>query len=139
MEVITEKFQVSTKGHTDVIDITAKVADLLSKHNLKRGNATVFVSGSTAGVTTVEYEPGLVKDLPEAFERVAPTGRRYHHDATWGDNNGYAHVRASFLGPSLTIPFHDGNLLLGTWQQIVLIDFDNRPRDRSIVVQLIGE
>lgn len=139
MEVITEKFQVSTKGHTDIIDITAKVADLLSKNHLKRGNATVFVSGSTAGVTTVEYEPGLVKDLPEAFERVAPTGRRYHHDATWGDNNGYAHVRASLLGPSLTIPFHDGALLLGTWQQIVLIDFDNRPRDRSIVVQLIGE
>lgn len=139
MKVITERLQVSTKGHTDIIDITKSVAQLLAKHKLKDGNATVFVSGSTAGVTTVEYEPGLVKDLPEAFERVAPTGRSYHHDATWGDNNGYAHVRASLLGSSLTVPFEDGDLHLGTWQQIVLIDFDNRPRDRAIVVQFIGE
>jgi len=139
MEVITEKITVSTKGNTDILDITRKVSDLVAKHKLKDGNVTVFVAGSTAGITTVEYEPGLIKDLPEAFERVAPTGRRYHHDATWGDDNGYAHVRASLLGPSLTVPFHNGDLLLGTWQQIVLIDFDNRPRERSLVVQLVGE
>ncbi len=139
MEVITAEITVSTKGNTDILDITRKVSDLVAKHKLKDGNVTVFVAGSTAGITTVEYEPGLIKDLPEAFERVAPTGRRYHHDATWGDGNGYAHVRASLLGPSLTVPFHNGDLLLGTWQQIVLIDFDNRPRERSLVVQLVGE
>jgi secondary thiamine-phosphate synthase enzyme len=139
MKVISEKIRVSTKGHTDVIDITKSVSELLTKHKLQTGNATVFVSGSTAGVTTVEYEPGLVRDLPEAFEKIAPAGKSYHHDATWGDNNGYAHVRASLLGPSLTIPFNNGDLLLGTWQQLVLIDFDDRPRDRVIVVQLIGD
>jgi secondary thiamine-phosphate synthase enzyme len=139
MKIISEKIRVSTKGHTDVVDITGAVASLLDKHKLNAGNATVFVSGSTAGVTTVEYEPGLVKDLPEAFEKIAPTGKSYHHDATWGDNNGYAHVRASLLGPSLTVPFSNGDLQLGTWQQVVLIDFDDRPRDRMIVVQLVGE
>jgi secondary thiamine-phosphate synthase enzyme len=139
MKIISEKIRVSTKGHTDVVDITGAVASLLAKHKLNAGNATVFVSGSTAGVTTVEYEPGLVKDLPEAFEKIAPTGKSYHHDATWGDNNGYAHVRASLLGPSLTVPFSNGDLQLGTWQQVVLIDFDDRPRDRTIVVQLVGE
>jgi secondary thiamine-phosphate synthase enzyme len=139
MKIISEKIRVSTKGHTDVVDITGAVASLLDKHKLNAGNATVFVSGSTAGVTTVEYEPGLVKDLPEAFEKIAPTGKSYHHDATWGDNNGYAHVRASLLGPSLTVPFSNGDLQLGTWQQVVLIDFDDRPRDRTIVVQLVGE
>lgn len=139
MKVISEKFRVSTEGHTDVVDITKSVSELLAKHKLRTGNATIFVSGSTAGLTTVEYEPGLVRDLPEAFEKIAPTGKSYHHDATWGDNNGYAHVRASLLGPSLTVPFHNGDLLLGTWQQVVLIDFDDRPRERMIVVQLVGE
>ena len=99
----------------------------------------VFISGSTAAVTTIEYEPGLVKDLPEIFEKIAPAGKRYHHDDTWHDGNGYAHVRAALLGPSLTIPFSDGKLHLGTWQQVVLIDFDNRPRKREVVVQITGE
>ncbi len=139
MQIITDKLKVSTKGHTDIIDITKKIAEAVSKHKLKEGNLTVFVAGSTAGITTVEYEPGLIKDLPEAFERIAPTGKQYHHDATWGDNNGYAHIRASLLGSSLTIPFCDGNLLLGTWQQVVLIDFDNRPRERTVVLQLVGK
>jgi secondary thiamine-phosphate synthase enzyme len=139
MKIISEKIRVSTKGHTDVVDITGAVSSLLGKHRLNAGNVTVFVSGSTAGVTTVEYEPGLVKDLPEAFEKIAPTGKSYHHDATWGDNNGYAHVRASLLGPSLTVPFDNGDLQLGTWQQVVLIDFDDRPRDRTVIVQLVGE
>jgi secondary thiamine-phosphate synthase enzyme len=115
------------------------VSDLLSKHKLKEGNLTVFVSGSTASVTTTEFEPGLRKDIPEALNRLAPEGVPYHHDETWHDGNGHAHVRASILGPSLTIPFSGGEMLLGTWQQIVLIDFDNRPRDRKVIVQLIGE
>ncbi len=139
MRIITEKLHTSTKGHTDIIDLTAKLSGLISKTGMKDGNLTVFVPGSTAGVTTIEYEPGLMKDMPEAFERVAPSARRYHHDATWGDNNGYAHVRASMLGPTLVVPFSKGNLLLGTWQQVVLIDFDNRPRKRDVVIQLMGE
>ncbi|MGB9774472.1 MAG: secondary thiamine-phosphate synthase enzyme YjbQ [Bacteroidota bacterium] len=137
--VATERFAVSTRGHTDIIDISDRVREAVAKSGLKSGIATVFVSGSTAGITTTEYEPGLLKDLPEAFERVAPTGRTYHHDSTWGDGNGYAHVRASLLGASFTVPFQNGELLLGTWQQIVLVDFDNRPRTRTLIVQLVGE
>jgi len=137
--VVTDRFAVSTRGHTDIIDISDRVREAVAKSGLKSGIATVFVSGSTAGITTTEYEPGLLKDLPEAFERVAPTGRTYHHDSTWGDANGYAHVRASLLGASFTVPFQNGELLLGTWQQIVLVDFDNRPRTRTLIVQLVGE
>ena len=139
LRIITDHISISTKGHTDIINITEPVAALVKKYKLAEGNVTVFVSGSTAGITTVEYEPGLREDLPEAFERVAPVGRLYHHDATWNDGNGYAHVRASLLGPTLIVPFSEGELLLGTWQQIVVIDFDNRSRTRKIVVQLIGE
>lgn len=139
MKVITDKLTVSTKGFNDIIDITDQVQSILKKHQVKDGNVTIFVSGSTAGVTTIEYEPGLLKDLPEAFERIAPMDKRYHHDSRWGDDNGYAHVRASILGASLTVPFSGGRLLVGTWQQIVLVDFDNRPRTRNIVVQIIGE
>jgi secondary thiamine-phosphate synthase enzyme len=139
VEIITESFSVSTRGDSEVLDITDKVSGLLSKHKLKEGNLVVFVSGSTASVTTTEFEPGLRKDIPEAMNRIAPEGMRYHHDDTWHDGNGHAHVRASVLGPSLTIPFSGGEMLLGTWQQIVLIDFDNRARERKIVVQLIGE
>jgi secondary thiamine-phosphate synthase enzyme len=133
------RFSVSTKGETDIIDITDQVAEWLNTSGLRVGTATVFVSGSTGGVTTVEYESGLVEDLQRLFEQVAPKGAHYAHDARWGDGNGYAHVRASLLGPSLAVPFADGQLLLGTWQQIVVIDFDNRPRRREVVVQLVGE
>jgi len=139
VEIITEHFSVPTRGNSELLDITGMVSDLLSKHKLKEGNLTVFVSGSTASVTTTEFEPGLRKDIPEALNRLAPEGVPYHHDETWHDGNGHAHVRASILGPSLTIPFSGGEMLLGTWQQIVLIDFDNRPRDRKVIVQLIGE
>ena len=139
MQIITESVEISTRGHTDIIDITPQVQDVLAHSGLQEGNLTVFISGSTAGVTTIEYEPGLLKDLPEAFEKMAPTGRTYHHDATWGDGNGYAHVRAAMLGAFLTTPFKEGRLLLGTWQQIVVIDFDNRSRRRSVVVQMMGE
>lgn len=139
MRVITKTIDVDTKGHTHIVDLTDKLSSCVHDEKLKDGNLTVFVSGSAAGVTTVEYEPGLLKDLPEAFEQIAPVGKRYHHDDTWHDGNGYAHVRASLLGPSLTVPFSEGQLLLGTWQQVVLIDFDNRPRRRHVVVQMVGE
>ena len=139
MEVVTEHIKVSTKGNSEVVDITEKVISLLHQHKLKEGNTTIFVVGSTASITTTEYEPGLRKDIPEMFERIAPSGSRYHHDDTWGDGNGHAHVRASFLGPSIVVPFADGKLLLGTWQQIILIDFDTRARNRDIVVQFIGK
>ncbi len=139
MKVITEFIPVSTKGHTDIIDITREAAALLSKSELSNGTVTFFVSGSTAGLTTVEYEPGLLRDLPETFEKIAPEGIRYHHDATWGDGNGSAHVRASLLGPSLVVPFTAGKMMLGTWQQVILVDFDNRSRQRRVVMQIMGE
>jgi secondary thiamine-phosphate synthase enzyme len=139
IRVITKTIGVSTKGHTHIIDLTDKLTGCVHDEKMTDGNLTVFVSGSTAGVTTIEYEPGLLKDLPEVFEQIAPVGKRYHHDDTWHDGNGYAHIRSSLLGPSLTVPFSQGKLLLGTWQQVVLIDFDNRPRKREVVVQMIGE
>lgn len=139
MPVITERISFSTKGFTDIHDITPQVHTALKKTGLKNGAVTVFVCGSTAGVTTIEYEPGLLKDLPVAFEKIAPMDIRYHHDDTWGDGNGYAHVRAALLGASLVVPFENGALLLGTWQQIVLIDFDNRARHRQVVLQFSGD
>ena len=139
MQVTTKSFDLSTKGFTDIVDITPDVKSLLKETGLLEGNATVFVAGSTAGITTIEYEPGLLKDIPEAFEKIAPFGPTYHHDATWGDGNGSAHVRAAILGASFTVPFQGGKLILGTWQQIVLIDFDNRARHRTVVVQFIGQ
>lgn len=139
MKIITEFIPVSTRGHTDIIDITGEAVSLLSKSGLANGTVTLFVSGSTAGLTTVEYEPGLLQDLPEAFEKLAPEGKGYHHDATWGDGNGSAHVRASLLGPSLVVPFTGGKLLLGAWQQVILVDFDNRSRQRRVVMQIMGE
>jgi secondary thiamine-phosphate synthase enzyme len=139
MPVKTERFSLSTKGFTDIHDITPQVRTALKKVGLQDGTATIFVSGSTAGVTTIEYEPGLLKDLPAAFEKIAPMNIRYHHDDTWHDGNGYAHVRAALLGASLVVPFENGKLLLGTWQQIVLVDFDNRSRNREVVLQFSGE
>jgi secondary thiamine-phosphate synthase enzyme len=138
MEVITGRISVSTRGNSEVRDITEDVAAVLSESGLKEGLVTVFVTGSTASITTTEFEPGLKKDIPEALDRLAPHGSRYHHDDTWHDGNGFSHVRAAVMGPSLSVPFSRGELLLGTWQQIVLIDHDNRPRDREIVVQLMG-
>ncbi|NUO78734.1 YjbQ family protein [candidate division KSB1 bacterium] len=135
----TMKISVSTKGFTDIKDLTPQVRQALRESGLQEGTATIFVSGSTAGITTIEYEPGLLEDLPTAFEKLAPMKARYTHDDTWHDGNGYAHVRAALLGPSLVVPFANGDLLLGTWQQIVLVDFDNRPRRREIVVQFAGE
>ena len=139
MQIHTDTIREKTQGHCDIVDITAKVKDALARHNIRRGLATLFVSGSTASLTTIEYESGVLQDLKELLEKFIPSDRRYHHDDRWGDDNGYSHLRASLLGPSLQVPIDGGDLLLGTWQQIVLLDFDNRPRTRDIVLQIMGE
>jgi len=138
MKVITESLSLSTKGFSDMIDITAQVAEKLAETGMQDGLATVFVRGSTGGVTTIEHESGLVEDFQTMMERLIPQNADYHHDARWGDGNGFSHVRAALLGPSLTVPFSRGRLTLGTWQQIVFIDFDNRPRNRNILLQFMG-
>ncbi len=138
--VKTEQIQIRTQGNCHVIDITEQVTAAVAKAGLQAGVVTVFNVGSTAGVTTTEYEPGLVNhDLKAAFERIAPEAGRYEHENTWDDDNGHSHVRASLLGPSLTVPFVEGRLTLGTWQQIILVDFDTRARTRTVVCQIIGE
>jgi secondary thiamine-phosphate synthase enzyme len=139
MKVHTRKLVEETQGHCDLVDITAKVREEVQREKIESGLATLFVSGSTAALTTMEHEPGLVQDLKEFVERLIPSGKKYHHDDRWGDDNGFSHLRASLFGPSLQIPIENGRLLLGTWQQVVLIDFDNRPRTREIVIQLMGE
>jgi secondary thiamine-phosphate synthase enzyme len=137
--VVTDRLELETRGDSEMVDVTRRVQGPVEKHGFGEGQALVFVPGSTAGLTTVEYEPGLIEDVPAAFERLAPRDLHYRHEDTWHDGNGHSHVRASLLGPSVTIPFSGGQLLLGTWQQIVLIDFDNRPRRRELVVQISGE
>lgn len=137
-EVKTGSFKVETAGFGDILDITGQVQMGLSESSLLEGNVTVFVSGSTAGITTIEYESGAVEDLKKAIERQAPVNIHYAHDARWGDGNGFSHVRAALMGASLTIPFLDGKIQLGTWQQIILCDFDNRARTRNILIQMIG-
>ena len=139
MSVVTKKIKVNTEGDTDIIDITSQVKGHVSKSGVKSGIATVFVSGSTGGLTTVEYEPGLIQDLKTYFEKIAPKAGKYEHNLRWHDGNGYAHVRASFLGPSVSIPFVNGEPELGTWQQIIFIDFDNKPRSRELIVQIVGD
>ncbi len=139
MKIITERISLSTNGRTDIIDITDDVQNLLTSLGLSEGNVTLFVSGSTGGLTTIEYEPGLLRDYPEFFEKLIPSNRRYHHDDTWHDGNGHSHLRASLQGASIVVPFSGGRLLLGTWQQIIFVDFDNRPRHREIIAQFIGE
>jgi secondary thiamine-phosphate synthase enzyme len=139
MAVITKSFSIKTKGDTDILDITGQVRKALKETELKNGILTVFVPGSTAGITTTEYEPGLLQDLPATFEKLVPKRDEYKHNLTWGDGNGYAHVRAALLKSFFTVPFVKGDMSLGTWQQIILVDFDNRRRQREIVVQVIGE
>ena len=139
MKIATDTFRLQTRGNDHILDVTDKVQEILARHGFDEGQALVFVSGSTAGITTIEYEPGLLEDIPAAFEKIAPKGAPYRHEEAWNDGNGHSHVRASLVGPSLTVPFRKGKLMLGTWQQIVVIDFDNRPRQRDIVVQLSGE
>ena len=135
----SEKITLNTKGFSDVIDITSKVVSILERTGAKNGLITVFCPGSTGAVTTIEYESGVLKDLQKAIEKIVPSDIPYEHDKRWGDGNGFSHVRAALMKPSLTIPIIEGKLILGTWQQIVFIDFDNRQRHRNIIVQVIGD
>lgn len=137
MPIINEKISLDTKGFNHIIDITKKISELIAKHDLNNAQALIYTPGSTASITSIEYEPGLLKDLPEVLDKIAPMNHIYHHDETWQDGNGYAHVRASMIGNSLNIPIIEGTLSLGTWQQIVLIDFDNKPRTRHVLLQII--
>ena len=139
MNVVTGDIAFQSKGNCDVIDITSKVVRNVEESGLGAGIVTLFIVGSTAGITTIEYEPNLVSDFKSMWDRVIPRNIPYEHDKTWGDGNGHSHVRASTLGASLTIPFINKRLTLGTWQQIVFVDFDNRPRSRKIVIQILGE
>ncbi len=137
--VVSEFISLQTKGFSDIIDITSQVAAIVEGSKIKDGAVTVFCQGSTGAVTTIEYESGVLEDLKKAIERTAPSEIPYAHDRRWGDGNGFSHVRAALIGPSLTVPLTRGSLALGTWQQIVFIDFDNRKRQRKILVQVIGE
>ncbi|MBN2324184.1 MAG: YjbQ family protein [Spirochaetes bacterium] len=132
-------FGVETKGETDIVDITDSVTKIIQDQKVQSGTATVFVKGSTAGISTIEYEPGLVSDLKSLYERLAPRQGEYLHNLRWGDKNGFSHIRASLTGQSFSFPVSGKQPLLGTWQQIILIDFDNRPRNREVVVQIVGE
>jgi secondary thiamine-phosphate synthase enzyme len=137
--IYTGEISLKTKGDGEITDITARIKTHLNDSGITNGIVTVFVTHSTCGITTVEYEPGLIEDLDGLWERIAPKNVPYAHDSHWGDGNGYAHVRASLLGASLTVPFNNKELVLGTWQQIIVVDFDNRPRNRTVVVQVMGE
>jgi secondary thiamine-phosphate synthase enzyme len=138
--VETETLTIKTNGNCDIINITEDVSAAVARTDIRSGTVTLFNIGSTAGITTTEFEPGLANyDIKAAFEKIAPENARYEHEQTWHDDNGHAHVRASLLGPSLSVPLVDGRLTLGTWQQIILVDFDTRPRTRTIVCQIIGE
>lgn len=139
MSVITKTIEFNTKGNTDIIDITERVAGCVNASKLTEGIVTVFVPGATGGITTIEYEPGLIKDLKEAFDRLISEKIEYAHHLRHKDYNGHSHIRASFIGPSLTIPFSKGTIQLGIWQRVVFIDFDNRSRNRSLIVQIMGE
>jgi secondary thiamine-phosphate synthase enzyme len=139
MTVINDSLRVETAGNNDMVDLTPRLNLLLTRHKLKNGSMIVFMPGSTAGITTIEFENGLKQDFSAFVERVAPRGIRYQHEETWNDGNGHSHIRASLIGPSLTVPFSGGALMLGTWQQVVLVDFDTRHRERTIIVQLAGE
>ncbi len=139
MTVANEMIGLKTSAKDEIIDITGRVQEVVSRSRVKDGLACVFVVGSTAAVTTVEHEPGLVADMKEAMERLYPRDKDYEHHRRWGDGNGHSHIRASFVGPSLTVPVLDGALVLGTWQQIVFMEFDNKARSRQIAVQIIGE
>jgi secondary thiamine-phosphate synthase enzyme len=137
--VVNKTIRLKTKGETDIIDITDRVSGCVEESAVNNGIVTIFVPGSTGALTTVEYESGLIKDLQRTLEIIAPRQGEYHHNLRWQDGNGFSHVRAAILGPSLTIPFSNKILQVGTWQQVVFIDFDNRPRSRELIVQIIGE
>ncbi len=136
--IINETIVLQTDGRGDTRDITPQLIQIVADSNLKDGIVTIFVTGSTAGVAAIEFEPNLITDFKELWEKIASSNKAYHHDEAWGDANGYAHLRASLLGPSLVVPFADSKMVLGTWQQIVVVDFDNRTRERRIAVQVMG-
>ncbi len=139
MTVKPDNLRLQTQGNTDIHDITHQLSMLVEQSGLKNGTLTVFCPSSTSGLTTLEYEPGAIADLKRMFEELVPSNREYAHNATWDDGNGHSHMRASLLGPSLNIPFIEGKLTLGTWQQVIYVDFDIRPRQRELVVQMVGE
>jgi len=136
--IYQDSIEISTQGFCDVINITKKVEDIVVASEIKNGLIAVFVNGSTAGVTTLEYEAGAVSDFREAIERLVPQSFNYQHNAKWGDGNGFSHIRAAILGPSLVIPLADEKMLLGTWQQVIVVDFDNRRRQRQVLIQIVG-
>ena len=137
--VVTSEITLNTRGECDIIDITPAIEQEVAKAGMAKGVVTIFVAGSTAGLTTIEFESGVLADLQGTWERIVPKDITYAHDRRWGDGNGYSHVRASLLGASLTVPFSNKRLMVGTWQQIVLVDFDNRPRSRQVILQIMGE
>jgi secondary thiamine-phosphate synthase enzyme len=139
MTVACKRIQISTHGQGEMLNVTSEIAREVNNSGVNSGTVTVFIPGSTAGVTTIEFEPGLVTDMNDMWERIIPTASTYEHNKAWGDGNGHSHVRASLLGPSIAIPFINKRLTLGTWQQIVIIDFDARPRSREIILQIMGE
>ena len=139
MAVISTSISLNTRGNADIHDITGQVAGAVSKSGLSAGTVTIFCPSSTSGITTIEYESGVLSDLRRLFDEIIPQNREYAHNERWHDGNGHSHVRAALLGPSLTIPFVDRRLTLGTWQQVIYMDFDNRPRRRELVLQIIGE
>jgi len=133
------KFTVSTKGFTDIHNITSRVAEIVKKSNIKQGICLVFSTGSTTAITTIEYESELLKDFKELMEKLVPSDKKYHHDDVWGEANGFSHLRSSLIKPFLVVPVENGELVLGQWQQIVFIDFDNRPREREILIKILGK
>ena len=139
MGVYSDQINIKTNGEIDIIDITGEIQNSIDKSKLKDGIICIFVPGSTGTLTTIEYEPGLMKDLPQALEKIAPKDIYYNHHETWHDDNGHSHVRASLMGPSITVPFRNKKLIHGTWQQIVFVELDTRPRNREIIVQIVGE
>ena len=139
MTVVSKTIKIHSKRENDLIDITEDIQKIVQESKIKSGTVTIFVSGSTGALTTIEFEPGLKKDFPKMLERIAPKDIEYGHEQMWHDGNGHSHVKASLVGPSITIPFSDGQLLLGTWQQIVFIELDTRARNRTIVLQIMGE
>ncbi len=139
MTIITKSIEITSKGENDIIDLSDKISDKITESGISNGIITVFVTGSTGALTTIEYESGLLKDFPEMLSRIAPDEINYQHEKRWHDGNARSHVKASLIGPSLTIPFKDGSLLLGTWQQIVFVELDTRGRNRNLMLQVIGE
>lgn len=139
MTVVTSEIKFSTKGNGAIVNLTDEITKAVKQAAVTNGTVTVFAPGATTGITTIEYEPGLLEDLPEFFEKIIPSGKPYHHDLTWHDGNGFSHLRSALIGPDITIPFVAKKLTLGTWQQVVFLEFDNRPRQRVVIVQILGE